>query len=62
MTQETEFTIRAANHANIHVSDNDEEVLLSVWILHGHTSVSLTKEQAKQLVCALQSLVEEEAA
>lgn len=57
-----EFTIKARNFTNIHLDMDDDKIHMGVWILHAHTAVTLTKDEAKQLIEALQQLTEEQTA
>ena len=44
----------------IRVSNDDNDVWVTYWFRRGHVNAVLNKDQAKQLIAALQELVSEE--
>ena len=46
----------------IRLSNDEDGVWVTYWFRRGHVNAALSKEQAKQLIAALQELVGEEQA
>lgn len=58
-TEDISFRIHTTmEYQHIYVDKNDDDVWLSVNVRGGHTHVTLTKEQAKEMIEALTRVVE----
>lgn len=58
-TEDISFRIHTTmEYQHIYVDKSDDDVWLSVNVRGGHTHVTLTKEQAKEMIEALTRVVE----
>lgn len=58
-TEDISFRIHTTmEYQHIYVDKSDDDVWLSVNVRGGHTHVTLTKEQAKEMIEALTKVVE----
>lgn len=55
---ETDILIKASNGANIFVDTHEDGVWLSLQVHGGSAYTSMTVEQARQLIAALQNVVD----
>ena len=57
----TDFEVRVQDNTNILIIKGENQIRMSVWMLGAHSSAAMTKEQAQQLIEALQAAIKEPA-
>lgn len=56
-----DFEVRVKDNTNILIVKSESQIRMSVWMLGAHSTASMTKEQAQQLIDALQAAIKEQA-